>query len=59
MFTQPRRLQPALSCVKCIITFKAYATDGYLRDIIDKQQFSRLATSLVFSIRDYQAVPEL
>ena len=38
--------------------FKAYATDGYLRDIIDKRQFSRLATSPVFSIRDYRAVPE-
>ena len=38
--------------------FKAYTTDGYLRDIIDTRQFSRLATSAVFSTRDYRAVPE-
>ena len=38
--------------------FKAYATDGYTRDIIDKRQFSMLATSPVFSIGDYRAVPE-
>ena len=38
--------------------FKAYATDGYTRDIIDTRQFSRLATSPVFSIGDYRAVPE-
>ena len=38
--------------------FKAYATDGYTRDIIDTRQFSRLATSPVFSIGDYKAVPE-
>ena len=38
--------------------FKAYAADGYTRDIIDKRQFSSLATSPVFSSRDYRAVPE-
>ena len=38
--------------------FKAYATDGYTRDIIDTRQFSRLATSPVFSIGDFRAVPE-
>ena len=38
--------------------FKAYTTDGYTRDIIDKRQFSRLATSPVFSIGDFRAVPE-
>ena len=38
--------------------FKAYATDSYLRDIIDQRQFSRLATSPVFSTRDFRAVPE-
>ncbi len=37
--------------------FKAYATDGYTRDIIDKRQFANLATSPVFSTRDYKAVP--
>ena len=38
--------------------FKAYVTDGYTRDIIDKRQFSGLATSAVFSTRDYRAVPK-
>ncbi len=38
--------------------FKAYTTDGYTRDIIDKRQFARLATSPVFSIGDFRAVPE-
>ena len=37
--------------------FKAYVTDGYTRDIIDKRQFPGLATSPVFSTRDYRAVP--
>ena len=38
--------------------FKAYATDGYLRDIIDKRQFARLATNPAFSAADYRAVPQ-
>ena len=38
--------------------FKAYATDGYTRDIIDKRQFARLTTSPVFSTSDFRAVPE-
>ena len=38
--------------------FKAYAADGPTRDIIDKRQFSRLATSAVFSTSDYRAVPK-
>ena len=37
--------------------FKAYATDGYVRDIIDKRQFARLATNLSFSSADFRAVP--
>ena len=37
--------------------FKAYATDGYVRDIIDKRQFARLATNLSFSSADFGAVP--
>ena len=40
------------------IYFKAYVTDGSTRDIIDKRQFSGLATSPVFSTRDYRAVPK-
>ena len=38
--------------------FKAYAADGPTRDIIDKRQFSMLATSAVFSTSDYRAVPK-
>ena len=37
--------------------FKAYATDGYFRDIIDKRQFAMLATNPTFSIADFDAVP--
>ena len=37
--------------------FKAYATDSYLRDIIDKRQFTRLATNPVFSSQNYREVP--
>ena len=38
--------------------FKAYVTDGYVRDIIDKRQFAKLATNPVFSRQNYLAVPE-
>ena len=38
--------------------FKAYTTDGYTRDIIDKRQFARLATNPVFGTQDFRAVPE-
>ena len=38
--------------------FKAYATDGQVRHIIDARQFTDLATNPVFSTRDYRAVPE-
>ena len=37
--------------------FKAYATDSYVRDIIDKRQFARLSTNLSFSSTDFRAVP--
>ena len=37
--------------------FKAYPTDGYLRDIIDGRQFARLATNPSFSSADFRAVP--
>ena len=52
--TPPRA--DAIAAIKTY--FKAYATDGYTRDIIDKRQFARLATSPVFSIGDFRAVPE-
>jgi type I restriction enzyme R subunit len=38
--------------------FKAYATNGRVRDIIDRRQFTDLATNPVFSTRDFKAVPE-
>ena len=37
--------------------FKAYATSGYLRDIIEKRQFTDLSTFPAFSTRDYKQVP--
>ena len=38
--------------------FKAYAVDGYFRDIIDKHRFALLATNPTFSREDFRAVPE-
>ncbi len=38
--------------------FKAYVTSGHVRDIIESRQFTDLATSAVFSTRDFKAVPE-
>ncbi len=38
--------------------FKAYVSDGRIRQIIDQRQFAELATNPVFSIGDYRAVPE-
>ena len=37
--------------------FKAYVTSGRVRDIIDNRQFTDLATNLMFSTRDFRAVP--
>ena len=50
---------PRASAVGPIKTyFKAYATDGYFRDIIDKRRFALLATNAVFNRDDFRAVPE-
>lgn len=38
--------------------FKAYVTNGRLRDIIESRQFTDLATNPVFSTRDFKAVPQ-
>ena len=38
--------------------FKAYVTDDYLRGIIDRGQFTALATNPGFSTADYLAVPK-
>ena len=37
--------------------FKAYVISGRVRDIIDSRQFTDLATSPMFSTRDFKAVP--
>ena len=50
---------PRANAVPAIKTyFKAYATDSYLRDIIDERRFALLATNPVFSREDFRAVPE-
>jgi len=38
--------------------FKAYVTNGYVRESIDRRRFTDLATNPVFSTRDLKAVPE-
>lgn len=38
--------------------FKAYATNGRVRDIIDARHFADLNTNPVFTTKDYRAVPE-
>lgn len=37
--------------------FKAYVSDGRIRQIIDEKEFADLATNPVFSTRDFRAVP--
>ena len=37
--------------------FKAYVTNGIVRNIIDTKDFAALATNAVFPTRDYRAVP--
>ena len=50
---------PQASAVGPIKTyFKAYATDGYFRDIIDRRRFALLATNPAFNRDDFRAVPE-
>jgi type I restriction enzyme R subunit len=38
--------------------FKAYVTNGQVRNIIESRQFTDLATNPVFSTRDFKAVPQ-
>lgn len=38
--------------------FKAYATDGRLRDIIEKKRFTELNVNPTFSMSDFKAVPQ-
>lgn len=37
--------------------FKAYLTNGVVRDIVDHRRFTALATNPVLSMRDFKAVP--
>ena len=39
--------------------FKAYVTDGRLREIVEQQRFSDLNTNAAFTMQDYRAVPAL
>ena len=57
-FVSDRKPDRTDSVVVIKTYFKAYATDSYVRDIIDKRQFTRLATNPVFSSQNYLAVPE-
>ena len=57
-FVSDRKPDRTDSVVAIKSYFKAYATDSYVRDIIDKRQFTRLATNPVFSSQNYLAVPE-
>jgi len=38
--------------------FKAYATDGHLREILDTGELTRLNTNATLGMTDYKAVPE-
>ena len=38
--------------------FKAYATDGHLRDIIEKRRLTELNVNPAFSMADFKAVPK-
>ena len=58
-FVADRKPDRADSVVAIKTYFKAYATDSYVRDIIDKRQFTRLATNPVFSSQNYLAVPDV
>jgi type I restriction enzyme R subunit len=53
--TKPEEVE-AIPAIKTY--FKAYATSGRVREIIDSRQFTDLATNPVFSTRDFKAVPE-
>lgn len=38
--------------------FKAYVTNGYVRESVDRRRFTDFATNPVLSTRDFKAVPE-
>ena len=49
---------PAPSVTDIKNYFKAYATNGLVRAVIDKRKFGNLATNPVFSDHDFRQVPE-
>ncbi len=57
-FVADHKPEQAKSIVAIRNFFKAYATDSYLRDSIDRRQFSALATYPAFSIKDLKVVPK-
>ena len=56
-FAVTQKLEKAADILSIKNYFKAYATDGYLRSIIDKGRFSVLATNPAFNRTDFRAVP--
>ena len=57
-FVADHKPEQAASIVAIKTYFKAYATSGWTRDVIDKRQFVSLATNPVFSLQDFRAVPK-
>ena len=53
-----RQSSNAASIIPIKHFFKAYATDGWLRDAIDRRRFAMLANHPAFSRDDYRAVPD-
>jgi len=56
-FVADRKPEEAAAIPAIKTFFKAYATSGRVRDIIDSRQFTDLATNPMFSTRDFKAVP--
>ncbi|WP_295582639.1 DEAD/DEAH box helicase family protein [uncultured Lamprocystis sp.] len=56
-FVADRKPEEATAIPAIKTFFKAYATSGRVRDIIDSRQFTDLATNPMFSTRDFKAVP--
>ena len=58
-FVADAKPEDAISVPAIKTFFKAYVTSGRVRDIIDSRQFTDLATHLMFSTRDFKAVPAI
>ena len=57
-FVADHKPQEARSIPAIRTYFKAYVTNGYVRDIIENRRFTDLATHPAFSTRDFRAVPK-